>query len=81
MNISSENCRKRIEYEERYNVFLKFQKQLEQKGIIPRSPALFLRRFRYVLEYTSEVLIGFIIGISAMILVYFIANGILHLEF
>ena len=81
MDILTENFKKKIEVEERYKVFLKFQKELEKQGIIPRSPALFLRRYRYILEYTSEVLIGCIIGISSMILVFFVANMMLHLEF
>ena len=81
MNIPTENYKKRIEVEERYKVFLKFQKELEQEGVIPHSPTLFLRRYRYILEYTSEVLIGFIIGISSMILVFFVATILLHIEF
>ena len=81
MDIPTEYYKKRIEVEERYKIFLEFQKELEQEGIIPHSPALFLRRYRYILECTFEVMIGFIIGISSMILVYFVANAILHLEF
>jgi len=81
MDIPTDNYKKRIEAEERYKVFLEFQKELEQEGIIPHSPALFLRRYRYILEYASEVLIGFIIAISSMILVFFVANMLLKLEF
>ena len=81
MNVLTKNYKKKIEIEERYKVFLKYQKELEQEGIIPHSPALFLRRYRYLLESISEVLIGFIIAISSVLLVYFVANAILHLEF
>lgn len=81
MNIPTENYKKQIETEERYKIFLKFQEELEHEGIIPPSPALFLRRYQYILEYTAEVLIGSIIGILSLMLVFLIVNIILHIEF
>ncbi|MCC7202176.1 MAG: hypothetical protein IT393_05845 [Nitrospirae bacterium] len=81
MNITTENQKKRIEAEERHKVFLTFQKELEQEGVIPPSPALILRRYQYILEYASEILIGFFIGISSMILVFLVVNVILHIDF
>ena len=81
MDLPTENYKNKIEIEERYNVFSKFQKELELEGVIPPTPALFLRRYRKILESISGVLIGVAIGISSMILVFYVVNFILHIEF
>jgi len=77
----SDNLKKRIEIEEKWDIFKKHQDNLENKGIIPKTPFLLLRRYENYLEGAAEILVGCIIGVFSLMINFIIFVFLLHIEF
>ena len=74
-----EHLQKKIRDEERLRCFLEMQQQLEHEGRIPPGPPLLLRTYERPLQVAGGILIGLIVGSSAVFGNFILFNFLMHL--
>lgn len=62
-------------------VFLEFQKEQEDKGVIPRGGQNVLTRFRSVFEVLGAISLAFFLASMTVFLNFFIVRLLFHLDF
>ena len=81
LNDLSEWLKRRIQRKEAITVFEQLQSEEEEKGNIPRTPDLFLRKYARHLEYTGGILFGSMISVVSLIFNFLLFVWLLHIEF
>jgi hypothetical protein len=62
-------------------VFLEFQKEQEEKGVIPRSERNVLTRFRGFFEFVGAVQLAFFLACLTILANFVIVRMMFHLDF
>ena len=81
LNDLPEWLKRRIQRKEAITVLEQLQSEEKEKGNIPRTPDLFLRRYAMYLEYTGGVLFGSLISVVSLIFNFLLFVWLLHIEF
>lgn len=78
---TSEDRRRWIQAEETYAILKGMQREEEQAGVIPPPPWLLLDRGGVVFEYLGGIVLGILTATATLVIVFVIANRLLHLQF
>ena len=80
MSRLSEFTKKKIELDEKKKLLSEIQEELESRGEIPKTPALFVRNYRKIMETAGLTLFGILLGQVSVVIVYVIWNLFLHIN-
>jgi hypothetical protein len=80
MSRLTEFTKQKIELDEKRKLLLEIQEEMESSGAIPKTPVLYVRNYRKIMEAAGLTLFGILLGQVSVVIVYVIWNLFLHIN-